>query len=78
VKELLRHHPAEIAVAVLHDKSKEKKGSLPLEVKRYFAGRTIEDRWVTYPWDAEDIDEHARLAAEARACATVSQGGAAQ
>jgi len=34
-------------------------------VKRYFAGRTIEDRWVTYPWDAKDIDEHVRLAAGA-------------
>jgi hypoxanthine phosphoribosyltransferase len=67
VRELLRHHPAEIAVAVLHDKRKEKKGSLPPEVKRYFAGRTIEDKWVTYPWDAKDIDEHVRLAAGATA-----------
>lgn len=74
----MRHHPAEIAVAVLHDKKKEKKGSLPAEVRRYFAGRTIEDRWVTYPWDAKDIDEHARLAAEARAGNAVPGEGAAR
>jgi hypoxanthine phosphoribosyltransferase len=58
VRELLRHHPAEIAVAVLHNKEKEKKGAIPSEVRRYFAGRDIEDRWVVYPWDAKDIDAH--------------------
>jgi uncharacterized protein len=58
IRELLRHKPAEIAVAVLHDKKKEKRGVIPTEVKRYIAGRTIEDRWVAYPWDAMDIDEH--------------------
>lgn len=65
VRELLRHHPAEIAVAVLHDKRKEKRGVIPSEVKRYIAGKTIEDRWVCYPWDALDIDEHAASAAAA-------------
>jgi len=58
IRELLRHHPAEIAVAVLHNKEKEKKGAIPSEVKRYYAGRDIEDRWVVYPWDAKDIDGH--------------------
>jgi len=64
IRELLRHRPAEIAVAVLHDKLKEKRGVIPTEVKHYFAGERIEDRWVCYPWDATDIDEHdaARLA----------------
>jgi hypothetical protein len=65
VRELLRHHPAEIAVAVLHNKLKEKRGTLPPEVKRYFAGREIEDRWVCYPWDAADIDAHMAAAAAA-------------
>jgi hypothetical protein len=65
VRELLRHRPAEIAVAVLHNKIKEKKGAIPSEVKRYFAGKDIEDRWVCYPWDARDIDEHGRQAAAA-------------
>ncbi len=58
IRELLRHKPAEIAVAVLHDKRKEKRGSIPPEVTRYIAGRTIEDRWVCYPWDALDIEGH--------------------
>jgi hypoxanthine phosphoribosyltransferase len=58
IRELMRHEPAEIAVAVLHDKDKEKRGVIPGEVSRYFAGLRIEDRWVCYPWDAEDIDAH--------------------
>ena len=65
IRELLRHKPAEIAVAVLHDKRKPKKGSIPSEVSRYFAGREIEDRWVAYPWDAKDIDAHHAAAAAA-------------
>ncbi|HTX71627.1 MAG TPA: phosphoribosyltransferase [Rectinemataceae bacterium] len=60
IRELLRHKPAEIAVAVLHDKRKEKRGVIPPEVSRYFAGEQIDDRWVCYPWDALDIDEHDR------------------
>jgi len=63
VRELLRHRPAEVAVAVLHDKRKEKRGVIPSEVSRYYAGRTIPDKWIVYPWDAEDIDEHGALAA---------------
>jgi hypoxanthine phosphoribosyltransferase len=62
IRELMRHGPSEIAVAVLHDKKKEKRGIIPPEVKRYFAGLTIEDRWVCYPWDAQDIEEHDRAA----------------
>ena len=63
VRELLRHGPAEIAVAVLHDKRKPKRGALPPEVKLYFAGREIEDRWVCYPWDAGNIRAHNEAAA---------------
>ncbi len=58
IRELMRHEPSEIAVAVLHDKDKEKRGVIPDEVSRYFAGLRIEDRWVCYPWDADDIDAH--------------------
>jgi hypoxanthine phosphoribosyltransferase len=64
IRELMRHNPSEIAVAVLHDKLKEKRGSIPSEVVHYFAGRTIEDRWIVYPWDAPDIDAHAKAAEE--------------
>ena len=58
LKELLRHRPEEIAVVVLHNKNKEKRGRLPREIRHYFAGREMEDRWISYPWDAEDIALH--------------------
>ena len=32
----------------------------------YFSGLTVEDWWINYPWDALDIDEHNRLAAEGK------------
>ena len=62
LRELLSHDPAGLAVAVLHNKNKEKKGSIPQEVSYYFAGEEMEDRWIVYPWDAEDIDIHDTLA----------------
>lgn len=62
LRELLSHEPDEIAVAVLHNKDKEKRGVLPEEVTWYFAGKELGDRWICYPWDAEDIEEHDRLA----------------
>lgn len=62
-KELLAYHPASLAVAVLNDKQKEKKGAFPAGVSRVFVGETLGDVWVAYPWDAHDIDEQDRLAA---------------
>jgi hypoxanthine phosphoribosyltransferase len=62
LRELLRHGAREIAIAVLHNKNKEKKGKIPPEITRYFAGQELEDRWICYPWDAEDIDEHQKKA----------------
>lgn len=58
VRELLRHHPTEIAVAVLHNKEKPKRGVLPPEVTHYIVGENLPDVWIVYPWDAADIDEH--------------------
>jgi hypoxanthine phosphoribosyltransferase len=65
LRELLNHKPREIAVMVLHNKLKEKRGALPPEVRRYFAGENLKDKWICYPWDAEDIDLHERTANEA-------------
>ncbi len=64
LRELLRHKPLEMAVAVLHNKNKEKKGVIPQEITHYFAGEILEDNWICYPWDAEDIDEQDRIARE--------------
>jgi hypothetical protein len=69
IRELMRHNPAGIAVAVLHNKLKEKRGVIPPEVTLYIAGRDISDIWIVYPWDAEDIDGHDALAASQPALA---------
>jgi len=61
LRELLRHNPEEIAVAVLHNKRKTKRGVIPSCVNRYFCGEEQEDRWIAYPWDALDIDEHDKM-----------------
>ncbi|EGS19994.1 xanthine phosphoribosyltransferase-like protein [Thermochaetoides thermophila DSM 1495] len=59
----------EFAIFVLHNKDKQKKGILPEDILKnhYHAARTVGDEWICYPWEATDIDEHDRLAAEARA-----------
>jgi len=64
LRELLRHRPSEIAVAVLHNKRKEKRGNIPAEISLYFVGEELEDRWICYPWDAIDIAAHQALARE--------------
>ncbi|KAI0766935.1 PRTase-like protein [Trametes elegans] len=54
------------AVFVVHNKLKPKLASLPAEIP-YYAGDEIEDVWLDYPWEAQDIEEHDRLAEEAKA-----------
>ncbi|KAI0969495.1 hypothetical protein F4678DRAFT_438855 [Xylaria arbuscula] len=57
----------EFSIFVLHNKDKQKKGILPIDAiddSRYIAARTVGDVWICYPWEATDIDEHDRLAAE--------------
>lgn len=71
LRELLRHAPSEIAVAVLHNKRKEKRGVIPNEVSRYYAGEEHDDRWIVYPWDAVDIEAHDEAA---RSPAIVGRG----
>ena len=61
LKELLAHKPKELAVAVLHNKLKTKRGVIPEEIKRYFRGEDIDDMWICYPWDAQDIEVQDRL-----------------
>ncbi|RXG49080.1 hypothetical protein VDGE_04785 [Verticillium dahliae] len=58
----------QFSIFVLHNKDKQKKGTLPAEMLdngRYLAARTVGDAWINYPWEAEDIDEHDRQAASA-------------
>ncbi|KAI8461634.1 phosphoribosyltransferase-like protein [Phakopsora pachyrhizi] len=55
--------PTKFAIFVVHNKDKPKAASIPDHIK-YFAGETIGDLWIDYPWEAKDIDEHERLANE--------------
>ena len=43
-------NPAAIAVAVVHNKIKPKKGILSADIL-YVAGENVEDIWLNYPWD---------------------------
>lgn len=55
------------SVFVLHNKDKPKKAQLPddmLQNGRYIVGETVVDKWIIYPWDAQDIDEHTEKARE--------------
>ncbi|MCL2521122.1 MAG: phosphoribosyltransferase [Spirochaetaceae bacterium] len=54
---LLQDKPAKLAVAVMHNKQVTKKASLPSGVT-YFVGEEIPGKWVVYPWEETDIDEH--------------------
>jgi hypoxanthine phosphoribosyltransferase len=77
LRELLRHQPAEIAVMVLHNKNKEKHGHLPAQIRHYFVGQETADRWICYPWDADDIASHevrARTEAAVHGASLPSQG----
>lgn len=57
VEELKKMKPAAVAVAVLQNKRKAKRGSLPEDVL-YFCGEETEDVWIVYPWEAKDIRAH--------------------
>lgn len=61
LNELLRYDPAQVAIAVIHNKLKTKKAHFPYNIL-YFCGSDVENKWVVYPWNATDIDEHDRLA----------------
>lgn len=60
LNELSKEFFGEMGVAVLHEKVKAKVGKIPEHV-HFFSGIVVEDWWINYPWDAEDIDEHNRL-----------------
>ena len=53
VEELMKGpiKPAAVAVAVVHNKEKPKRGALPAGVQ-YMVADTVADSWLCYPWDA--------------------------
>lgn len=62
VAELRKLQPAAIAVAVLQNKRKPKRGALPPDVL-YLSAEETSDVWIVYPWEARDIRAHNVLAA---------------
>lgn len=50
VNKVQEHQPSSIAVAVIHNKVKVKKGTLPRSIS-YICGSNIDDDWIIYPWD---------------------------
>ncbi|SCZ90961.1 BZ3500_MvSof-1268-A1-R1_Chr1-3g02424 [Microbotryum saponariae] len=56
----------QLAIFVVHNKLKEKRGTLPKDVQ-YFSGEDIADRWVDYPWEQQDILLHEQVAAKQKA-----------
>lgn len=57
LRQLSQEGISQLGVAVLHEKIKAKKGSLPADLP-YFSGITVEDWWINYPWDALDLTAH--------------------
>lgn len=53
-------------VFVVHNKKKPKLAELP-EGTPYYTGEEVDDLWLDYPWEATDIEEHDKLAAQDRA-----------
>lgn len=66
LKELQKEAFGTVGVAVLHEKIKPKKGTLPEGIP-YFSGLVTEDSWINYPWDAEDIGAYNAQAAASKA-----------
>lgn len=50
VNELQRCLPTSVAVAVVHDKKKEKDATLPPDIV-YHVGEYVGDQWIVYPWE---------------------------
>lgn len=54
-------------IFVLHNKKKPKKAHLPPDVyneNNYIAAREIDDVWIAYPWESNDIVTHTKRAIE--------------
>ncbi len=53
------------SIFVVHDKKKPKKADVNKDYMNggiYLCGEEVPDRWIAYPWEADDIDEHTKKA----------------
>lgn len=49
--------PNQVIVGVLHHKNKPKTKELDDDVHYYYS-KEIEDKWIVYPWEAQNIETH--------------------
>ena len=40
---------------------KEKKAKFPEKINKIYQGSIVPDKWIKYPWDTLDIDEHNKM-----------------
>lgn len=55
------------SIFVVQNKLKEKRAEINESLMNggiYLAGQNVEDRWIAYPWESDDIDTHTRYAIE--------------
>lgn len=53
------------SIFVVNNKLKEKRAELDTTLMNggiYLAGEDVEDRWIAYPWESDDIDTHTKYA----------------
>ena len=56
-REIEKVNPEKVGIFVVHNKLKDKEDKLDDDIV-YFAGNNIPDKWVIYPWEADDIIDH--------------------
>jgi hypoxanthine phosphoribosyltransferase len=56
-REIKHAGPAKVGVFVVHNKNKKKDDKLDDDVI-YMPGDTLPDKWIIYPWEADDIIDH--------------------
>ena len=54
---LLEFQPSEMAIGVLYNKKKIKKGTINKKIK-YFYSKLIKDYWIIFPWEICNIKKH--------------------
>ncbi|GMM29247.1 xanthine phosphoribosyltransferase [Martiniozyma asiatica (nom. inval.)] len=53
------------SIFVVHNKLKEKRAQLDESLMNggiYISGEDVQDRWIAYPWESDDIDTHTEKA----------------
>lgn len=54
-----------LSIFVVNNKLKEKRAEIDETLMNggiYLAGEDVEDRWIAYPWESDDIDTHTEFA----------------